>query len=157
MPRVDEIVDEICDSWLGRHPSARKQVLRRMEVLRRTTQVPAIDLDQIRADGKTAQRVIPEIRGLNIHPPAELLGVALQAKARIRDQLPRLCAWDASELIKEFSTGEPVGTTDGNMHAITQLLYEAITGEPGSKASCLRAARWVINPGPGPSKKTKKP
>jgi hypothetical protein len=160
-----EIADEIC-GWLGQHRSARRQVLRRMVILRRTTRgrvvgrdhiggewhavtFPAIDLDRFRAQGKRAQKIVRDIRDFfgdpdDLRAPAELRKVAAQAKARRRDQLPRFCAYEACDLIEKFSTEKPVGTKDKNAHVITQLLYKAVTGNPGSEASCLKAVKSVI-------------
>jgi hypothetical protein len=60
------------------------------------------------------------------------------------DYLHWLCMHGAVVLLKEFSDQQPVSTKDGNVHAIGQLLCEAITGDKGSKASGLRAAKAVL-------------
>jgi hypothetical protein len=55
-----------------------------------------------------------------------------------------LCALSARSLITEFSK-TPLATTQGaNLHTISQLLREAVTGEPVSKAGMLWSCRKVM-------------
>jgi hypothetical protein len=55
-----------------------------------------------------------------------------------------LCAHQAYVLIKQFSDELPVTTQNGNMHAIAQLLFEAVAGRPCSeKAGLLRTVKKV--------------
>ena len=54
------------------------------------------------------------------------------------------CAHAACVLIEDFGLDKPAGTGDGNVHSVTQLIYEAVTGEPQSGASCLGAAKSAL-------------
>lgn len=141
----DIIVDEIC-VWLK--ASARKEVTEQIALVKETPKLP--DVKAVRAKAKKAQQAIKAIQDFDgtISVPVELRIWALRTKARgpdsRADNLQWLCAHAACVLVEKFGISKPVSTQNGNVHAITQLIYEAVTGKPGSDASGLKAVRSAL-------------
>ncbi len=60
------------------------------------------------------------------------------------DRLKKLCADEAVEMVKHFSLKRPVSTPFGNIHNISQLIFEAATGAPPSEKGPLKACRDAL-------------
>jgi hypothetical protein len=148
MPRaLSDIVDEICEGGWLKAP-ARSEVLEQIALVKRIPKLP--NVKALRFKAKKAAELLeaettPEI---DASIPVVVRQLALLTKVSGPDprfnDLQWLCAHAACVLIEEFGTRRPVGSEDGNTHAITQLIYEAITTKPQSGASCLGAAKSAL-------------
>jgi len=56
----------------------------------------------------------------------------------------RFCAFQAIALVRQFSKEPAVSTDDEDTHSIAQLIFEAVTGKPRSKAGLLRALKEMM-------------
>jgi hypothetical protein len=112
-------------------------------------EAPMLDFDAAREKGRLAAKALA-VLGDGFPPeiivPLEL--VSRLDKGRGPDKrfgvLQWLCAHQACVLIEQFSQKAPVGTQDGNLHSIAQLIREAVTGHPGSSTDTLRACKSVL-------------
>jgi hypothetical protein len=148
--QTDDLADGIA-AELG-EKATRKEILEWIALVRRTAQFLDAGFEFVR--GKDTQRRARAaklaIRDVfyNEGELAELLQWARLAGAkgpdRRLDTLQWLCAHTACVLVEQYSDNEPTTTPLGPAHAIAQMLCEAITGEPQSDASCLKALRSVI-------------
>jgi hypothetical protein len=141
----EEVVEEIV-AWFRRDTAGTRQDARaQIELMRKVApHFRRFDVKAIRADAREARRAIRIIRELlgdryveaeHVHP--ELRRMAWPGKVWGPDPrfngLQWFCADAAHRLLKQHGTRDPVGTKDGNMHAVTQLIVRAVTGKPPRK------------------------
>jgi hypothetical protein len=60
------------------------------------------------------------------------------------DTVKWLCAHTACVLVEKFSRRRPTTSRGGKLHHVANLIHEAVTGKPASKAGMLRACRSVL-------------
>jgi hypothetical protein len=153
MPRSrEQIAEEICISLgCARRKDVQRAVLSTMALVAEQDELLArIDVKKIREIARSAQKALvtfydfPELTGIG----GPLRQIAALNRATGPDKrfnhLQWLCAHQAHVLIKQFSDELPVSSQNGNMHAIAQLLFEAVAGQPCSeRAGLLRAVKKV--------------
>jgi hypothetical protein len=145
---LDDIVTDIC-YWLRPDPKARAEVLVQIRFVEEVAKRPPrpSDIKAMRTRKKKAQAAvafISEEYGDVFAPP----WLSRAADAPIPDprfdHLRWFCALAACTLIAGYGTSAPVGTEEGNVHAVTKLIHEAVTGEPSSDDSCRKAVKSVL-------------
>ena len=152
MPRaLNDIADEICDGWLK--AAARPEIPAEIAFVKKEAKAlldnPMMDIKFVRAKAAKAQKAVKALGDFgDVDVSVELRKWAALTKARGPDRrgdnLQWLCAHSACVLVENFGISKPVSTQNGNVHAIAQLIHEAITRLPGSDASGLKAVRAVL-------------
>jgi hypothetical protein len=145
---LEDIVDDIC-CCLRSDPEVRQHVLVQIEFVKEIAKRPPRVLDsQMRARRKKARAAVAFIREVSgdmfVPPWLHRMADARRPDPRF-DHLQWWCG-HAACMILELYGNKPVGGTQrGDLPAVTQLIYEAVTGEAPSKdASGLHAARSML-------------
>jgi hypothetical protein len=154
---LDEIIEDIVDELHPLNPRAgdprpviRKHIMLIKEdaedlaILRNVKAIRKVALEASTALARLKQ-LLRSTAGSQIHRCLMLV----RALSKTEGPDPRmnatqwLCAFQAFNLVNQFSKKPPVTTQNETWHLIAQFLFEAVIGKPPSEAGLLRAVKRV--------------